>query len=164
MTIAERLARQGTSAVLIAVTVGFITVSYAYSEDVRELPLLIAWSTLVLLVVEFVSQGDTRIGRKVHAALSSKGAEVPSFDQRPDATLAREVSAFAWVFGVLAAVVLFGFFITIPVYVASFLRIRAGVSLKIALPAAAALTGGLYGLFEILLGYRLFYGFLMGDF
>ena len=164
MTLRERLVRQGPSMVLIAMTVGFVVASYQYPPASRELPLLVGWTTLIMLVIEFVSQGESRLGRVLQSFLAGKGGDQPSVDIKPTGTVSREIGAFVWVICVTAAVMLFGFYLTIPVYVAGFLRFRARTSLPVALMAGLGLTGFIYVLFEILMGYRLFYGFVFGDF
>lgn len=164
MTLKERITRQGPSAVLILLTIGFIATSYQYRETSRELPLLVAWTTLLLLTVEFITQGGSRLGSIFRMYLVGKASNLPGFDKRPTASVSQELGAFAWVFAVLAAVTLFGFYITIPLYVASFLRIRAQTSFKTAIVCAVVLTGIIYLLFEVLMEYRLFHGLVFGDY
>ena len=159
----DRLTRQGPAVLLTVMSVVYVVISYQYDEETRMLPLLVAWTTLVLLIIELLCQGESRLGGVLRLFLSG---EVPGAEAQTTSNtlLRREIGAFVWVFSVLGAVVLFGFYITIPLFVSSFLRFYARKSWTLALSVAVILTGAIWILFEVLMGYQLFYGFLFGDY
>ena len=59
---------------------------------------------------------------------------------------------------------MFGFYPAIPVYVTAYLALYARKPLLASVATAAALTGLLYVMFELLLGYDVFGGLISGDF
>ena len=164
MTLRERLVRQGPAAILILVAAAFIGLSYQYGEKTRTFPLLVGWTTLVLLVVEFISQGETRLGRTLLRFLSGKTTSATTSERPSNATPARELSAFLWIFSLLLMVMVAGFYISIPVYVFVYLRFFARKSLVLSSSIAVLLTAFLWALFDFFMGYQLFYGFLFGDY
>ena len=75
-------------------------------------------------------------------------------------TVSGELTMWAYFVGFIAAVLVFGFYISVPVMLLSFLRRQAEASWKFALFLAVAATVVLYSMFGVLLHVQLFHGFL----
>ena len=52
--------------------VGVLIGSYVYEPNVRALPVLVAWSTIVLLFLELLVQAKTSIGVRIKSLLQNE--------------------------------------------------------------------------------------------
>ena len=164
----SKFAEAFPSLVLIAIALGYLVVSFEYDSRTRAMPLGVAALAIVLVTIDLLSHGDGSLARNLRRFLQGSGrpAPVPGLDgqagqQHPPV---RELAAFAWILGFLGLVLLAGFYVAIPIYVASYLYFHAGKRGMRALGTAVALTVLLYTMFEVLLGYEVFGGLISGDF
>ncbi|CAN7733519.1 tripartite tricarboxylate transporter TctB family protein [Phyllobacterium sp. LjRoot231] len=75
-------------------------------------------------------------------------------------TVSRELTMWAYFVGFIAAVLVFGFYVSVPVMLLMFLRREAEASWKFALFLAAAATLVLYLMFGLVLHVQLHHGFV----
>ncbi|ESR25583.1 tripartite tricarboxylate transporter TctB family protein [Lutibaculum baratangense] len=168
MTARERLKDAVPSIVLLVVAAFYAYTATAYDPQTRAMPLGVALIAILLVVLDLVSRGEGALARNLRRVLQGSGAKapVPGLDgqagQRHPAL--RELGAFAWIGGFLALVILVGFYPAIPIYMVAYLRFYAKKPLVAAVATAAVVTGLLYAMFELLLGYSVFEGLIMGDY
>ena len=146
------------SALVLVFIVGYLVESYTYGEDERTVPLLAAWATLAIYVLDVLVMSDTRLGRFV--AIVFPRVRGP-LDRSPAKAAA---SLFAWFTGLAVGIYLAGFLITIPFYVILSLRIRGRRSYKTAVIFSTCVFAVVWVVFEWLMGYELYRGVLFGAF
>jgi hypothetical protein len=144
------------SAFVLVFIVGYLFESYTYDEDERTVPLLAAWSTLAIFVLDVLVMSNTRVGRIVAIVFPRVGGPL---DQSP-AKLA--ASLFAWFTGLGVGIYLVGFLITIPLYVIASLMLRGRKPFRTAAIFAASVFAVIWIVFEWLMGYELYRGVLFG--
>jgi hypothetical protein len=154
--------------VLLALAmVGVIVWSADYAAEARALPVLVAWTTIVLLALEALVQTGTRAGRFIERMFSGEAkAETGGGAARrvtsPGAL--RELRGIAWPAALVAAIVIFGILPAVPAYVFLSLKIAGGKSGARAALTAIGVTVFVWTLFEWGMSYQLFRGALFGDF
>ncbi len=168
MSLRNRKSEIVPSIVLMAIAVGYLLVSLEYNTNDRAMPLGVAALAIFLLLLDILSVGEGRIGRNVRRVLQGSASQkvVPGLDGQAGLRHhpMREVAAFGWILGFLVLSVIFGFYVGIPVYVFCYLRFYATKPVVNSALTAVCLTGALYVMFELLLGYSVFSGIVSGDF
>jgi hypothetical protein len=154
--------------VLLVLAVSYLSVALGYDFDDRAVPLGVAALCILLLLLDIFSRGEGRIAVTLRRILQGRGQQpaVPGLDGQAGVHHhpMKEVAAFGWIIGFLILALIFGFYIAIPIYVICYLRFFAGKSLVAAAATGIGLTAILYAMFELLLGYSVFGGFITGDF
>ena len=148
-----------TPAALLLAMAGVLVVSYGYGPAERALPILVAWTTIALLVLEVLVQAGTPAGRRIDRLLQGQDTG-PELERAPPATVL--IHAIGWPGLLLTLAVLIGILPAVLVYVFFSLKVAGGKSLRQALAIAVALMGLSWLLFEWAMSYRLFRGVLMG--
>lgn len=154
---------------LVAIPIGYFWIALGYDAGPRSMPLGVAAATILVILLETATRLEGSVPRwlrRIFQGSGSKQVAVPGLDGQAGVAhpVARELAAFGWILGFTALVLVFGFYPTIPVYVAAYLTLHAGKRPLAALTTAIALTGFLYVMFELLLGYEVFSGLITGDF
>lgn len=156
----ERLRRVRVPVVLMLVMTAVLIGSYGYEPSVRALPLLVAWTTLGLLVIEVMVQAGTSVGQRIEGFLQGRGA-APEPERVP---LPRALLySIVWPGLLVTLTVLIGILPAVMIYVTASLAIVGGKPLTKALLTGFAVTVFAWALFEWGMSYRLFRGVLMGD-
>jgi hypothetical protein len=158
-----RLIRYLPSLILLILTLIFVATAFDYSGNSRRVPLAVALVILILLAIDLASQNDRGLGQLLRRAFGGAQAVRPGQDGEPG-VLAKEVAAILWIAGFTALAVVFGFYIAIPAYAIGYLVVYARRPWLISGLIAIGLTGLLYFLFAILLGYEIFVGLIFGGF
>ncbi len=168
MNLRTRIIKAIPSLVLVVVAAIYLIASLGYNEQTRAMPLGVAALAILLMLLEMMSRGDGKVARNLRRVLQGSGSKppVPGLDGQAGQrhSPGKELAAFGWIFGLLAMALVAGFYVAIPIYVAGYLYFYAGKRPVAALGTAVALTGMLYGMFELLLGYGVFGGLIAGDF
>ncbi|WP_146588614.1 tripartite tricarboxylate transporter TctB family protein [Puniceibacterium confluentis] len=151
------------TAVLTALALIYMVTGLGYETDTRAVPLVVTGVTLVLLVLDFLSQGNGRLAFALRRFFGGAAMLRPG-QGGESAPVAKEIAAFAWMAAFTALATLFGFYLAIPVYVFAYLRFYAGKPLLPCVAMALGLTASLYITFEYLLGYAIFEGLLFGGY
>ena len=149
--------------VLAALALIYLATGLGYNADTRAVPLVVTSVTLLLLALDFLSQGKGRVAYALRRFFGGAAMVRPG-QGGESAPVGKEIAAFAWMAAFTGLAVLFGFYLTIPVYVFSYLRFYAGKPLLASAAMALGLIGILYITFEYLLGYAIFEGLLFGGY
>lgn len=146
---------------LALVTAGYLATAYGYSAESRVVPVLVAWSLLVLLLLDLISRTRTRAGRAFVRWLNPAAAEAEA--TAPDrAIVKRQVAAVLWLAGFAAALVLIGMLNAVLLYMVASLRLRGRRSYPVSLAAGAGMALVVWLLFAVLLQLQLYPGLLFG--
>ena len=138
------LARHAMTLVMLAIFVAMVAIAWQYPPDARFMPWVIGIPAIALCLLEIAL--DWRA-----AARSETGA----------VEISREAAMWAYFIGLVAGILVLGFLVTIPVFLALFIRRWGQASWRYALGLAAAGSAILYLGFVKGLGVALHAGFLM---
>ena len=130
--------------------------SYTYTEDERKVPLLVAWATLGIFVLDVLVMSKTRVGRMVAVAFPRVRGPI---DHSPPKVAG---SLFVWFAGLAAGIYLVGFLVVIPLFAVASLMLRGGRRPGAAVIFSASLFAAVWIVFEWLMGYELYRGILLG--
>lgn len=122
----------------------------SYPEGARFQPLVIGLPAIGLCLLQLAL--DLR---------SSNVETAPSAAPNAPPPVARELSAWAWLLGLVGGVLLAGFWISIPLFLVAYLRIEARTSWLLALGLGTGATAVLHAFFGLLLKSSLHEGFLL---
>ncbi len=148
--------------VLFLLSAGYLATAYGYSADSRAMPVLVAWSMLVLLLLDLASRTQTPLGHALTRWLN------PAAERADDAaangnTMRRQVAAVSWLAGFVVALVLIGVLYAVPLYVFASMRLRGRRSYLVSLAGAAGMVLIVWLLFAVLLRLQLYPGLLFGS-
>lgn len=147
---------------LTAAMTAFLAGSYGYEPEARALPVLIAWTTIVLLVLEILVQAQTAVGRRVEAYLWTKDPLPEPEPERVPMAKAL-IHAFVWPGLLVGLTLAIGILPAVLVYIFLSLKVIGGKSLPRALMIAVAVTIFAWVLFEWGLSYELYRGMLLAE-
>jgi hypothetical protein len=99
-------------------------------------------------------------GRRVQFDVPSENVMFTDSTRDPRETVRREIIVWGYFLGLVAAILLFGFRITVPIFLVAFLRFQAGANWRNALLMGGAGALVMYVLFERILRVTLHSGFL----
>jgi len=140
---------------LLAVSVAYLVVALGYKPDSRAVPVAVAGTIIVLLLLDLISRSETRIGRSLLALLNPAALT----DQKPVAASAgRQVAAVLWILGFTAGLVVLGILTAAPLYVFAALHLKGRRSIPVALAAAAVALLAMWLLFAVALRLPLYAG------
>jgi len=156
-----RAARLVVPVLVLAVALVMLVWAYDYESRTRMVPVLTAWTLLIFALLDLAVATGTRPERFIAAVFA--GAEAaPESDAGKPQPLRKVFTACAWVTGYLIAVLLAGFHVATPVYVALYVIVQGRMSLRKGLIAAAATAGFIAATFEWLMHFELYRGWLFG--
>ena len=130
---------------VIYIVTGYMTLD----EDSRHVPLLTAYVTIFLLVLETIK----RFMPKLPNAKPEEGAI-----EEMDVSVFRELTGLAYIVGLALSIYVLGFFIAIPVYIFVAIAYLGKQSKKTAAIVATSASLIIYVVFELLLETRLYQG------
>lgn len=168
--------------IMLAIFSGLVATAFTYPPAARFMPLTIGIPAIALCLLQLAldiyqrrkpvtdhrpdlpPQGMdpvTRIaGQRVHFEMPSDNALFVDNSRNPRDTLRREVVVWSAFLGLILGILLFGFRITVPVFLIGFLRFQAGVCWRHALIYGGAGALLMHVLFERVLRVSLHAGFL----
>jgi len=146
---------------LLLLMAGVLIASYGYDPEARALPVLVAWTTIGLLIVEILVQAGTAVGSRIEKLLQGQEAAPDPARVPMSAALTH---AIVWPGLLVGLMLLVGILPAVLVYVCLSLKIVGGKSLPRALATGVAVTAFAWVLFEWGLSYQLFRGVLIGVF
>lgn len=129
--------------VMLAIFLTMVTIAWQYPPDARFMPWVVGIPAIALCLVQIVL--DWR-------------ATAPS--ETTTLELSREAAMWGYFVGLVAAILVFGFVLTVPVFLTLFVRRWGRASWRFALGLAAAGSAVLYLGFVKGLGVALHAGFL----
>jgi hypothetical protein len=146
---------------MVAITIGYLSIAYTYSEQSRLFPVPVGWLMLLLLALDLVSRTKTPAGemltRLLNPAAEAEGAE-------PRFPILRQLSAILWVALFTIALVLIGIMAAVPLYVFGSMRFHGKKSYQTSLIAAVCVTAFTWVLFAFALQVELYPGMLFSDY
>lgn len=151
----------GVTVVMLLIFTTMVVISLGFPPNARFMPLVVGLPAIALCLLQLAL--DLRAARKPRrraAALPQEG----DGDELGADTRAAEVRSWLYFLGFLGGVLLFGFLAAAPVLIVLYLRHEANVRWSRALLAAAITTALLHLLFQEILGFRLFQGFIGREF
>jgi hypothetical protein len=179
------LSRSAMTLVMLVLFVTLVWIASGYPANARFMPFVVGIPAIGLCLLQLVL--DTRerrrvaesavqpslfaekeadisrlAGRKVdfevaHEALPVVQTE-PEFSAKE--TARRELTLWGWFLGFVGSILLFGFWITIPIFLVSFLRLQARASWRMALLLGIGATAVLYFAFETVFRIEVHPGFI----
>jgi hypothetical protein len=148
----------------LALGVGFLAWAQAYPPKAAAVPQLVAWVTIVLSLLDLVSNTQTAGGRALRRWVASENAIEWKVQGDGAAGRGRVASALFWLLAYLSGVLLVGFLPATPVYIFLYMRMHgARAALSSALTAIGT-TLGVWLTFELLFRYPLYPGLLFGGY
>ena len=142
--------------VMLAIFVIMVVIAWDYPPQSRFLPLVIGIPGIVLTLVQLWV--DVR--RDVRGRPSPTSRTKASGSHQGTSQLRRELVLFAYFVGLVAGVLLFGFWVTVPVFLVVFLRLHERENWKFVIALTGASWLAIYTIFDQLLGIVLHTGFL----
>ena len=142
--------------VMFAIFVIMVVIAWDYPPQSRFLPLVIGIPGIVLTLVQLWV--DVR--RDVRGRPSPTSRTKASGSHQGTSQLRRELVLFAYFVGLVAGVLLFGFWVTVPVFLVVFLRLHERENWKFVIALTGASWLAIYIIFDQLLGIVLHTGFL----
>ncbi len=164
MTFAVRQREFWAAILVLALSGGYLLWAKSYPFTAGAVPVLVAWATIALSIIDAVSQFETPLGRWVRRLVTAEKIVEWKMEGDEDAPLTRILLAVAWVVAYLAALFLIGFMIATPIYVLFYMLIHGGRSLRDSALAAAATTLTIWLTFVVLFRYPLYPGVLFGGY
>ena len=183
---ANQLFRARVPLVLLLLVLGFLIVAFRYDSEAQALPVLVAWTTLALLLLEVLVQSGSSFGGRLQSFLQGSGSSRESgaepeavsgaesgqnFRQESEQPIDHEptqvpiaralLHAFVWPGFLLVLTVLIGILPAVLVYVFASLKIVAGKTMTRSLSTSLAVTTFAWVLFEWGLSYQLYRGMLV---
>ena len=135
------------SVVMLAIFVVMVGIASQYPPQARFMPLVIGIPGIALCLFQLFL--EFRASRRMVESEPIKAGETR-----------REIVLWAYFIGLVGGLVLFGFWLTIPVFLAVFLRCYAEESWRFSLALSAAATALLFLVFHKGLGIVLHGGFI----
>jgi putative tricarboxylic transport membrane protein len=157
----RRLARLVAPFLVLAVAVAMLVWAYQYDGRTRMVPALTAWILVVLALFDIAASTGTRAGNYI-AAFFTGSLSGPAGDEDKPQPARRALAACAWVTGYLGAVLLAGFHVATPVYVALYVIGQGKMSVRRGVLTAVATEGFIAVTFEWLMQFSLYRGILFG--
>jgi hypothetical protein len=152
--------------VMLAIFTVMVAMSFAFPADARFMPLIVGVPGIVLCLAQiFVDLRNARapaVTSAVEPIPALRGLALPDTGEpvlSEGETVRREIVLWSYFLGFIGGLLLFGFWISVPVMLVSFLRFQAGQAWRIALAAGLGGSMLLYFVFEIVLRIRLHPGF-----
>ena len=135
------------SGVMLAIFVAATGIALTYPPGARFQPLIVGIPAIVLCILQLVL--DARVPR---------GPDAPQGEPPP--APGRELIAWGAFLGLIAGVLLFGFWVAIPLFLVGYLKTQAGTGWATALCLGLGATAALYALFGMLLRVPMHQGFI----
>jgi hypothetical protein len=157
--------RLAFTALILLFVLFFIVTSFSYEHDARLIPLLVGFSTLVLVLAVLVNEiHPVSIIEKMNVDWTKDLKVQESSPKKKEKVAAKKLLIIiCWIFGFFLFIFLFGFPISIALFTFAFLKIEGKVSWAKALLTAVIVSAAVFVIFEWAMGFGLFEGVLFGE-
>lgn len=157
--------RLAFTALILLFVLFFIVTSFSYEHDARLIPLLVGFSTLVLVLAVLVNEiHPVSIVEKMNVDWTKDLKVQESSPKKKEKVSAKKLLIIiCWIFGFFLFIFLFGFPISIALFTLAFLKIEGKVSWAKALLTAVIVSAAVFVIFEWAMGFGLFEGVLFGE-
>lgn len=150
------------SLIVLAIGVVFLLWAFTYERSAAEVPILVAWLTIVLALIDAASYTETKLGRIIRRFVTAQRIIEWKAEGDEEAATSRISSAIFWILAYVGGVFLIGFLLMTPIYVFLYMKLHGGKSLLASATTAALTAIAIYVSFEILFEYPLYSGVLFG--
>jgi Tripartite tricarboxylate transporter TctB family len=134
--------------VMLVIFTGLVWVASSYPADARFMPYIVGFPAIGLCILQLVLDARRRPGTGGIAAGGTTGetapANEPDHQLTPQETLRREIVLWAYFLAFVGGVLLFGFWVSIPLFLVTFLRFQAKATWRTTLLLAFSATAILY--------------------
>jgi hypothetical protein len=153
------------TALILLFVLFFIVTSFSYEHDARLIPLLVGFSTLVLVLAVLVNEiHPVSIVEKMNVDWTKDLKVQESSPKKKEKVSAKKLLIIiCWIFGFFLFIFLFGFPISIALFTLAFLKIEGKVSWVKAILTAVIVSAAVFVIFEWAMGFGLFEGVLFGE-
>ena len=157
--------RLAFTALILLFVLFFIVTSFSYEHNARLIPLLVGFSTLVLVLAVLVNEiHPVSIIEKMNVDWTKDLKVQESSPKKKEKVAAKKLLIIiCWIFGFFLFIFLFGFPISIALFTFAFLKIEGKVSWAKALLTAVIVSAAVFVIFEGAMGFGLFEGVLFGE-
>jgi Tripartite tricarboxylate transporter TctB family len=155
------------TAIMLLIFSTMVGIATQYPADARFMPFVVGIPGIALcllqLALDAVRAHDGHLSRHFQTApkagkpIETVAAELPEFGGH---TAKRELRMWGYFVAFIAGVLGFGFYVSIPIMLVTFLRRDAGASWRSALLLGIGATAVLYVMFGVILQIRLHPGFV----
>ncbi len=164
--------------VMLAIFTVMVSISSSYPPGARFMTFVVGFPAIALCLLQLAidfrdrrrltadnrsdaakleNQAAQIVGRPVHVEFSMP---VVHEELSPEETLRREIIIWSYILGLVASILLFGFHISVPVFLISFLRFQAKASWRMAVMLTATASIIMYVMFEYVFRMSLHEGFI----
>jgi len=152
---------------LLGLALYFTVAAFGYGPRSRLFPIAIGIPTVFLTALALaalwkpglIRKADVDFGTPSSDALAA-GSEEPEAAGDPPLGVLRMLG---WLLLAVAGIAVFGFSVTVPVYILLFARIEGRARWSAAIPIAILTWAFIFGYFDLFMKFRMFRGVLFGD-
>jgi Tripartite tricarboxylate transporter TctB family len=141
--------------VVMALAVVLFVWTLRYNATAREVPMLVTIGLFVLGAFDLICRFEQQ---SIAGLRDFWGADFRSPEMKHDPRFADEFVQVAWMVGCVAGMMLVGILPTVPIYIFLYMTISGKRRWLESLIVSAVIFVFVYGVFEILLNYRLYRG------
>ena len=154
----------GAALIVLAIGVGFLLWAQTYPPKAAAVPVLVAWLTIVLALIDAVARTETALGRALRRVVSAEQIIEWQAGGDGEASWRRVASSSLWLLAYLAGIALAGFLLATPLYIFLYMKLHGGRSALAGAVTALGTTLGVWIVFQLLFRYPLYPGLLLGGF
>lgn len=155
--------------VMLVIFSVMVAMAFQFPADARFMPFIVGIPGIVLclvqLLVDWRKAQTVMVSPEAQALPALRGVTLPDTGEpalSEGETVRREIVMWIYFLAFVGGLLLFGFWIAVPIMLVSFLRLQAKLSWQAALAAGLGASLLLYLIFEVLLRIRLHPGFATG--
>jgi len=154
---------------MLVIFVSMVGMSFGFPAKARFMPLVVGIPGIVFCLIQLaldLRAQKAGVSAPAHHVVLPAGvsadadihldSELPEFGPH---TVRTEITTWIFFVAFIAGLVLFGFYVAVPIMLLTFLRTQAEASWKFSVTMAVVATLVLYLMFDQLLGIQLFAGF-----
>jgi hypothetical protein len=164
MTASVRWRDLSVALLVLAASIGFLLWAKTYPPRSGAVPELVAWATIVLSLIDIVSQFETPWGLWLRRLVTAEKIVEWKMEGDEDASLGRILAAIGWVAGYVVMLYFIGFLIATPIYMFLYMHFHGGLRLLTNLLVTAGTALTIWVTFEIAFKYPLYPGVLLGGY
>ena len=162
MTASVKWRELGPALFVLAGSIVFLFWAQGYPGRSGAMPVIVAWVTIALSLVDVIIQFDTAPSRALRRMVTAKRIVEWKMEGEEDASFGRVALSVGWVVGYVVVLYFFGFLIATPAYMFLYMLIHGGHSLRNSVLLTAATTLTIWLTFEVVFKYPLYPGVLFG--
>lgn len=174
----DMISRQFMTVFMLAVFSTMVVIALSYPEGARFMPLTIGVPGILLCLLQIgvdlrrnravaddkdeIAEAEAKAAKLVGHDVHFEHAAVIDAPHDEKEMVRREIVTWAYFLGFIAGVLLFGFWVSIPLFLLSFLRERAKASWRKAIGYTVVASTAFYFIFAKGLGVSLYTGWITG--